>query len=649
VNLRRLLPIGWLLLAASPAGAAGESSPARPAARAGEFRLPLLSQNQQTGLLTGTGARTQPDGTVFLETARVEHTYPAGPTNVQLVIRATRCLVDLRQNRVSSAEALQVSTGDGQLALEGVGFLWLQATSELVVSNQVRTRLRKRPSGADSEDARLAIEAGELHLRLAASQVEFRRRVRVTDPDLEVRAERLTARRNPAGRFDRLEVGGDVEIVSRRDGSRTTSERAEYRLTAEGEVVELTGRPHWTDSVRAAAADRFLLERDPAADRQVLRALGDAWILLPLGTHSPGGWPLAAGAAAPEPPPAAERAEARLSAEALTLWLPPTPGPVQGLRAETNVVIADPAGTWRATAARAGFTNEVLELTGDPHWHSRGREIRGATLRLNLPQRTVEVLGGARLRLPVEAFEPVQFGPGPAAGTPGAGWTNAQVVIEADTARFREGQLSFAPPVRARLVEGEWVLGELTCRELTVTYRDRLEAIEAAGAVRLEQFARPARPGLTRSLACERLRVTFAETGVLRHLAADGGVGAEQRVLRRPNAAPVRTEVQAKQVEAWFVPGTNRLDRAVATGQVRVTRDGRRAEGERVTYTATTGVLELTGTPRVETSDGHITGAEVLSWDTRHNRAGGRGAYRIVWTTPPARLDTNRLALPHRR
>lgn len=643
------MPIGWLLLAGTPGGAAGESSPARPAARAGEFRLPLLSQNQQTGLLTGTGARTQPDGTVFLDTARVEHTYPAGLTNVQLVIQATRCLVDLRQNQVSSAEGLQVSTGDGQLALEGVGFLWLQATSELVVSNQVRTRLRKRPAAPESEGTQLAVESGELHLRLAANQVEFRRRVRVTDPDLEVRAERLTARRNPAGRFDRLEVEGNVEIVSRRDGSRATSERAEYRLTAEGEVVELTGRPLWTDSVRAAAAERFLLERGPAEGRQVLRALGGAWIQLPLGTNSPGGWPLVAGAASPEPAPGAERAEARLSAEALTLWLPSTPGPVQGLRAETNAVIADPAGTWRATATRAGFTNEVLELTGDPHWQSRGREVRGATLRLNLPQRAVEVLGGARLRLPVDAFEPVQFGAGSTAGTSARTWTNAHVVVEADTARFREGLLSFAPPVRVRLVEGELVLGELTCRELTVAYPDRLEAVEAAGAVKIELFARPARPGLTRSLACERLRMTFASPGVMQHLEAVGGVHAEQRAQPRPDASPVRTEVRAEQVEAWFVPGTNRLERAVATGQVRVSRDARRAEGERVTYTGATGVLELTGNPRVETPDGRITGAEVLSWDTRRNRAGGRGAYRLVWTAPPARLDPNLLAVPRPR
>lgn len=649
MNRHWILPIGWALVAGTPAGVAGESAPVRPAARAGEFRLPLLSQNQQTGLLTGTGARTQPDGTVFLETARVEHAPTAGPTNVSLVIQATRCLVDLRQNRVSSADHLQVTTADGQLALEGVGFLWQQATSELVVSNQVRTRLRKRPATLEAEPPTLAIEAGELLLNLAANQVEFRRRVRVTDPDLEVRAEQLTARRNPAGRFDRLEVEGDVEILSRRDGSRTTSERAEYRLTPEGEVVELTGRPHWTDSVRAAAAERFVLERGPGEGRQILHALGSAWIQLPLGTNRAGWWSLPSGPAAPEPAPAAERDPARLSADALSLWLPPAPGPVQGMRAEGGVVIATPSGTWRATAARAVFSNEVLELTGDPIWSAGGREVRGERLRLHPAEPAVDVQGAAQLRWPVETLGHRLPDLGRPRTSAASSLTNLTVQVESAAAGFRTGQLRFAPPVRVRLMEGESVLGELTCRELTVFYPERLEALEAVGAVQIEQFAPPARPDLTRSLGCERLRVRFGEAGVLSHLEATGGVQAEQRARRGPDTEPVRTEVRAARLEAWFLPGTNRLDRAVAEGGVHLARGLRRAEGERVAYSEATGVLELTGNPRVETPDGRITGAEVLSWDTRRQRAGGRGAYRLEWTALPTQLRTNLPARPFPR
>ncbi len=639
-----------LALALAGGGLRGGDSPSRPAARAGEFRLPLLSQNQQTGLLTGTGARTQPDGTVWLETARVEHQYPAGPTHVQLLILATNCVVDLRANRVSSAAGLHVATGDGQLALEGTGFQWQQTTGELVVSNQVLTRLRKRPADPAATGDVLTIRAGEMQLLLASNQVTFRRQVHAADPDLEVRAERLAARRSPAGRFDRLEVEGDVEIRSRRDGSRTTSERAEYRLTEAGEVIELTGRPRWTDAVREAQADLFRLERGAGPAPQILRALGRAGLKLPLDTNSPSLWPLpesapAAPSGAPEPSPDF----IRLTAEVLTLILPPTNGPVQGVLAETNVVIADLADAWRATAARARFSNDVLELSGAPHWSGRGREVRGEPLRLNLREHSVEVLGGARLRLPAGALAAAGFTPRPTNRPPTPAWTNLFVEVEAEAAQFVAGRLTFAPPVRARVSAGGPTLGELTCRELTVLYHDQLEAIEAVGAVRLEQFARPERPGLTRTLECERLRAAFAADGTVRQLEAAGGVTGRQRESRAAAGTAVLTEVRAQSVQAWFRPGTNRLERATATGQVRVSRGDRRAAGEHATYTAATGRLELTGQPRVETPEGRITGAEVLTWDTRLQRARGRGAFRVEWTALPDRLRTNILARPFGR
>lgn len=646
----RPLPV-LLALALVGGGLRGGEPAPRPAARAGEFRLPLLSQNQQTGLLTGTGARTQPDGTVWLETACVEHQYPAGLTNVQLLIRATNCVVDLRANRVSSAAGLHVATGDGQLALEGTGFQWQQTTGELIVSNQVHTRIRKRPADPAAAGEVLTIRAGEMQLHLASNQVTFRRQVRAADPDLEVRAERLTARRGPAGRFDRLEVEEAVEILSRRDGSRTTSERAEYRLTEAGEEIELTGRPRWSDAAREAQADRFRLERGAGPAPPILRALGRASLKLPLDTNSPSLWPLPASAPATPATPAGAsepgRDFIRLTAEALTLTLPPTNGPVQGVLAETNVVLADLADAWRATAAEARLTNDVLELSGAPHWSGRGREVSGERLRLHLRERSLAVLGGARLRLPAGAFTSAG-GPAvpPTNRPPTRAWTNRFVVVEAEAAHFAAGRLTFAPPVRARVSAGEQPLGELTCRDLTVIYRDQLEAIEALGAVRLKQFAWPERPGLTRALECERLRAEFAADGFLRQLEAAGGVTARQRESREAARAAPLTEVRAERVQAWFLPGTNRLDRATAAGQVRVSRGDRRAEGERATYTAATGRLELTGQPRVETAQGRITGAEVLTWDTRHHRAGGRGAFRLEWTTLPDRLRTNILARP---
>jgi hypothetical protein len=220
------------------------------------------------------------------------------------------------------------------------------------------------------------------------------------------------------------------------------------------------------------------------------------------------------------------------------------------------------------------------------------------------------------------------------------------VQVESEAASFRTGQLSFTPPVRARLLEGDRVLGQLTGRELTVTYRERLEAVEAAGAVRLEQFARPHRRPLTRTIECERLRVDFAETGTLSRLVADGGVRGWQSEVRRPDTAPVVTSMSAGQVAARFHAGTNRLETATASGRVRIARDQRRAEGEEATYSDGNGLLALTGRPVVVTPEGRISDATSLTWDTRQGRARGRGAFRIEWTFGLTNRITNRLALP---
>lgn len=639
VNGPRLL----LILTALAAGAEVACA-AQPAGQAREFRLPLLSQNKQTGLLTGTGARTRPDGSVLLETARVEHYDPRGNTNANLLVLATNCVVDLRNSRVSSADGLRVSTTDGQLTLEGVGFQWSQDASDLVVSNQIRTIVRKQPAAGTQSDT-LIIEAGRLRLNYASNVVRFQDEVLASDPELEVRCERLTVQRGASGKFDRLLAEQDVVILSRRDGSRATSERAEYRLAEDGEVVELTGRPHWSDAAREARADLFLLERARRGGLQTLRALGHASLKLPAGTNSLADWSLFG----PAPAPAAAKPPAdfiELNAGALTLVLPPTNGPVKAVLAETNVVIHDTAGAWRANAVRAVFTNEVLELTGNPVWAAGGREVRGDALRLHTVEQAVDVSGRAQLRLPLGSLVGHLPGIGDTNGPPARSLTNLMVQVESEAASFRAGRLSFTPPVQARLLEADRPLGQLTCRELTVTYRERLEAVEAAGTVRLEQFEQPKRRLLTRTLECERLRVEFAETGTLSRLTAAGGVRGWQSEVPRPDAAPVVTTVNAEQVAARFHAGTNRLETAVASGQVRILRGQRRAEGEEATYADDTGLLVLTGQPVVVTPEGRITDATSLTWDTRLGRAHGRGAFRIEWTFGLTNRITNRLVLP---
>lgn len=633
------------LLAACAAAAVVVTTHAQPAGQAREFRFPLFKDNKQTGLLTGTGARTQADGIVRLDAARVEHFDAGGNTNASLLILATNCAVDLKRSRVSSPDGLRVSTADGQLTLTGSGFLWTQEDSDLVVSNQVRTVVRKNLAEAAATGEVLTVEARVLRFNHVSNVVVFREDVQVSDPEISVSCRELAVRRSAGGKFDRLLAEQDVVIVSHRDGSRATSDRAEYRLIDGGEVVELTGAPRWTDTEREARADRFVLERGPRGSARTLRALGDALLRLPADTNRLASWSLLE-PAAPAAGTNSSAAFIELAAGGLTLALPPTNGPVRSILAETNVVIRDAGGLWQASAALAVLTNEVLELTGDPRWSGRGREVRGERLRLHTGERAIDVEGGAWLKLPVDAFTARMPGLGPTNAPTAPHGSNLVVIVESAAASFREGRLRFAPPVTARLADDTRTLGELHCHDLEVAHGQRLESIEASGEVRLEQHAAPAGRLLARSLDCGRLRVTFDPRGFLETVTATGRLRASQSEVRRAGSPPLQTTLAAESLAARFVAGTNRVESATATGGVRVTRGDRRAEGGEAEFTGRTGELVLSGDPVVVTPEGRISDATSLTWDTRANRARGVGAFRIEWTRMPTNAPTQLFPRP---
>lgn len=93
--------------------------------------------NQLKSLLTGVTARPRPDGRAFVTGARIEHYSPAGQT--QMVVRAVDCIFEYKTKLATSTNTIQFQTADGKFYLEGVGFLWDQTNSNLVISNKIRT------------------------------------------------------------------------------------------------------------------------------------------------------------------------------------------------------------------------------------------------------------------------------------------------------------------------------------------------------------------------------------------------------------------------------------------------------------------------------------------------------------------------------
>lgn len=607
---------------------AAESTPASdaPGGRVGgEFRVEFRDETGRlANVLTGSGATLRTGGEVLLETVRLLSLDPAGRTN--FIVQGARCSFRANEKRAQSAEPLRLVSGDGRLELTGRGFAWWQTNNLILVSNDVQTTVRHR---RDPGQPPLRVSAARLEARLDSNQVEFIDRVQVRDPQMDLDCDRLRVRQGAGDVPDDIRATGNVRIVLHRDGSRVRAGEARYRLTEEGEWIELSGQPEWTDGARLARAERFLFDRQ--ANR--LQALGRARIRLP---RSP------AGLFATLPPAAAtnQAAQAELLAESIRLGLPATNAPFQELLAETNVQIRLPDQAFTARAARASFTPpDLIRLEGEPSWSWRDWSGSGERFEVRTNGAFV-VEGRARLRFPLAGLPPAAGGSN-ATATAAARWTNVFVEVTCDRIASAGQTARFTGHVEARCERDQEVFGTLTAGELEVHYGERVESVRASGGVEARQSARNARTGsrVERRLRAAEAIARLDEGLRLRSVEASGGVQGWQTEWRPGAPAPIVSEVRCRELRLQPTAAADDLERLVATGDVQVMHGPRMAWGARAEYTGADGLLRLTGSPVALSPEGRLLGADELRWNTRTGRVGGRGRFRTWWQDVP--VDTN--------
>lgn len=604
----------------------------------GRFEVPFFDeQNRRISLLTGSQATLRGAGEVFLASVHLESYDAAGRTNLH--VYGTNCLFNPNRQRAGSTNALRVVSGDGRLTLDGLGFGWWQTNNTLVISNAVRTQIQRLPGATN---APLRIRSDSLQARLDTSTVTFRGSVRAEDPEFNLACDRLSVRRNPEGELDRIEALGNVTVNDLRDASRITAERATYRLNGADEQVEFAGRPRWESGPRRAEAERFLLDRR----RNRVTALGGAVILLPRSTASlnaltgPGGAASGTGASAP----GGTNDLVELRAGRVDLQLPATNGPVQEVRAVTNVQIRLPGEGLAARAHTAAYLpGGRFRLEGEPSW-SWGRRSGAGDVIEFATNGTFRITGHARLRFPVAALRTALGDGAPTAGTAGpAALTNLLVEVRSDHVDYRDGVIEFGDEVNGRCTDGDTLLGTMRSDELQVAYRDRIESVTAAGNVLAEELPRRNAAGalVGRTLSADRLTARLGPDGRLREVEAVGKVTGVQTEQPPRASRPVVSRLNCEAAHAWLAPDTNRVDRLTATGGVQVVHGARMAWGNRVDYTAAEGRLKLTGGPLVLLPEGRVLGARELTWDPGTGRFGGRGPFRTFWRQAP--FNTNAL------
>lgn len=111
-----------------------------------DFKFPDYDKasNRVVSLLTGSEARQQPDGRMALTNLRIEtYGYDQDRRTTNLVVEAPRCLVDMSR-RIATSDGPLVARQEGSLfSISGTGFEWRQKDSHLVISNDVRTLVRR--------------------------------------------------------------------------------------------------------------------------------------------------------------------------------------------------------------------------------------------------------------------------------------------------------------------------------------------------------------------------------------------------------------------------------------------------------------------------------------------------------------------------
>ena len=317
-------------------------------------------------------------------------------------------------------------------------------------------------------------------------------------------------------------------------------------------------------------------------------------------------------------------------AEAITSWLAATNRPGHRVVAQTNVVIVGFPDEMLATAANAEFIEQLgtLELTGDGYWQQGQRIVRGDRLFYDRTNQVFLSEGNSYLQVPVSEF-----------GRQG-GTNNKSQLIQTDSSRFdyRNGYLTFYENVRSTLIETNVIRGRLFADDFVrLKLSNQIERVTARRNVQGERFSSPTGSGQMKSnkVNCEFLTVEMNTNGGLRRIYAETNVLAQQFRIRSNKVS--HASLSAESLFADFFTHTNDVREIVAERKVVMTSDDSTAKGERATYTATNSLVELTGSPTLETPRIKFDQADAILYD----RATGKFSARNP--QGQARAPTNAL------
>ncbi|MGC8989084.1 MAG: LptA/OstA family protein [Verrucomicrobiia bacterium] len=618
----------------------------------GAFTVPVYEEGSSRviAVLHGSGRFDLKTSRQVLDTVQVDYRDALGKTN--MVMSGKNCIYDFKSKTAVSSEPLRVATGDARLQLEGTGFVWYQTNKNLVISNDVRTIVRKRTTATlpteEQNYESIELRADRFAFDYNSNLLSYYGNVKLQDSQFEVACDTLTIRRSATNTIEEVHATGGVVVSNRLDRTVTTAQTASYVLRDNEERLELLGRPRWTDGVRNGEAERFDIDRR----RNILVAAGRARLAIPRDS----GRGLAildftCQSVAPASTGASNIIEVRADFLRVEQQAQSQGRTNYTFLAETNVSILDVASGARATADRALFGgNSVLTLSGTPVWTSGKRMLRAGTLSYDATTGAFAARTNAVVRFPLLSLTQSSASNITAVARNMASIsTNDYIEIHSDEIAYSDGRAVFRPSVKATWLNENAVLGTLTCAELGVTYSNHLERLDAHGGIVFDREPYLQEDGTTVAmhLECDHMSLKVRPEGVPDRLALDGNVVAV--LYERPAPAPKPTPKQllCDSLFVSFGSGSNLVAHAEANGKVLLRQQDRSARADHARYSDSTGKMVLTGNPVITLPEGTISGANEVSWEPAAGRYTVSGKFLSRWKRLP--LSTNLSGLTTRK
>ena len=359
----------------------------------------------------------------------------------ELVVEAPQAIFDRTQRSISSAGPIHVRTADGSFSIEGEGFLWLQATSVLFISNRVHTIVlpdlaskdaaggqnqAAPPSSAQAETNRVEVFSRKFEFQTETGEGVYQGDIRVVGENFNLTSDLLNVLLPiQERRLDHVIAQTNV-VIDYKLGDQplhATGERADYKVSTG--LAQLTGNPTWSAQQREGRGDELILDQT----NKIFYVNGHAFLKLPAAGFKDSGFlPASANVETNQfveivcsnyvfqtnlavfnddvrvTDTESGQPRGTMTCAKMTARFTGT-NQMDTLLAETNVVFTQEDKLF--TGARALFTatNGVLEMTGDPAWKAGLREGKGdrilAYLRQN-EKNEMQVLGNAWMRLPAK-------------------------------------------------------------------------------------------------------------------------------------------------------------------------------------------------------------------------------------------------------